>query len=93
MKILMKRYEEENLGHELIEIERRDELFLYMGKMDEDIPIESTRKYDYLFVYWVDKYITKIEGQGCTRIACINRGLFDMHAWMETPYEIPLWMV
>ena len=40
--MLMKRYEEENIGHELIEIERRNELFLYMGKMDEDIPIEST---------------------------------------------------
>ena len=59
--MLMKRYEEENLGHELIEIERRDELFLYMGKMDEDIPIESTCKAVYLFMDWVHKYITEIE--------------------------------
>ena len=42
---------------------------------------------------WVDKYITKIEDQGCTRISCINRGLFDMHPWKETPYETTLWMV
>ena len=46
-----------------------------------------------IFMDWVDKYITEIEDQGCTRIACISRGLFDMHVWKETHYEIPLWMV
>ena len=61
--------------------------------MDADMPIESTSKYDYLFMDWVDKYITKIEDQGCTKIACINRGLFDMHARKETLYDITLWMV
>ena len=59
--MLMKRYEEENLGHELIEIERRDELCLDMGNMDEKIPIESTCKGVYLFMDWVDEYITEIE--------------------------------
>ena len=54
-----------------------------MGNMAEDIPIESARKYDYLFMYWVDKYITKIEDQGCTKIACINKGLSDTHAQKE----------
>ena len=93
LQMLVKRYEEENLGQALIEIERKDEVFLAMGNMPEDILIESSSKDDYLFMDWVDKYITKIEDQGCTRISCINRGLFDMHAWMETPYEIPLWMV
>ena len=42
---------------------------------------------------WVDKYITKTKDQGCNRIACINRGLSDMHAWKETPYDTTIWMV
>ena len=61
--------------------------------MVENIPNESTNKYDYLFLDWVDKYITKIEDQGCTIIVGIYRGLSDTHAWKETPYDIPLWMV
>ena len=93
LQMLVKRYEEENLVQALIEIERKDELFLAMVNIVEDISIESASKDDYLFMDWVDKYITKIEDQGCTRIACINRGLFDMHAWKETPYETTLWMV
>ena len=66
---------------------------LAMVYINENMPFEAARKYCYLFMYWVDKYITKIEDQGCTKIACINRGLFDMHAWKETPYDITLWMV
>ena len=91
--MLVKIYEEENLGQALIEIERKDEVFLAMGNMADDIPNESERKYDYLFMDQVDKYITKIEDQVCTKIACINRGLFDMHPWKETPYQTTLWMV
>ena len=68
-------------------------MFLAMGNMAEGIPIESTSKYYYLFMDWVDKYITKIEDQRCTKIACINKGLFDIHDWKETPYDITLWMV
>ena len=89
----MKIKEEENSGQALIEIERKDEMLLDMGNMAKGIPIESTSKYYYLFMDWVDKYITKIEDQGCTRIAYINRGLFGMHAWKETPYDITLWMI
>ena len=63
-----------------------------MGKMVEDMPIESSSKYDYLMDE-VNEYITEMEDKECTRIACISRGLFDMHAWKETPYDIPLWMV
>ena len=40
LHMLVKRYEEENLGQALIENERKDEAFLYMGNMAEDIPIE-----------------------------------------------------
>ena len=42
---------------------------------------------------WVDKYITKIEDQRCTRITCITEGLFDTHAWKERHYQKPLWLV
>ena len=93
LQMLVKIYEEENLGQALIEIERKDQVLLAMGNMPEDIQIESESKDDYLFMDWVDKYITKIEDQGCSRSACINRGLFDMHAWKETPYDTNLWMV
>ena len=59
LQMLVKRYEEENLGQALIEIERKDVVFLAMVNMSEDIPIESERKDDYLFMDWVDKYILK----------------------------------
>ena len=45
-------------------------------------------------MYWVDKYITEIEDQGCTRIACISKGLVDMHTLKEKPdHELTLWVV
>ena len=86
--VLVKRYEEENIVQALIEIGRKDEVFLDMGNMAEDIPSESTRKDDYLFMDWIDKIITEIEDQGCTRIACISKGLSNTHASKETNYEI-----
>ena len=91
--MLVKRLDEENIGQALIDIERKDEVFLAMGNMVEDIPIESTRKYDYIFMDWVYKYITEIEDQGCTRNACISRGLVDMHTLKGKPHELPLWVV
>ena len=68
-------------------------MFLAMGNMAKEIPSESTKKYDYLFMDWVDKNIIEIDDQGCTRIACISGGLYGTHAWKETHYDIPLWMV
>ena len=70
--MLVKRYEGENIVQALIDNGRKDEVFLDMGNMDKEIPSESTRKYDYLFMYWVDKNITKIEDQGCTH-TCLER--------------------
>ena len=64
-----------------------------MGNIVEDILIESKRKIDYSFMNWVGKYITEMEDQGCTRIACISRGLFDMHTLKGKPHEMPLWVV
>ena len=93
LQVLVKIYEEESIVHALIDIGRKDEVFLAMENMAEDIPIESERKYDYLFMDWVDKYITKIEDQGCTRIAYINRGFLGMHTLKRKPHEFPLWLV
>ena len=41
LQMLVKRYEEENIGQALIEIERKGELFLAVGKMVGDIPYGS----------------------------------------------------
>ena len=62
--------------------------FLAMGNIVEDIPIESARKIDYPFMDWVGKYIIEMEDQGCTKIACIGRELFDMHALKGIHNEI-----
>ena len=48
-----------------------------MGKIVEDMPIESASKIDYPFMDCVGKYTTKMDDQGCTRISCIGRGLFE----------------
>ena len=77
----MKRNEEQNIVQAIINIERKDVLN------------ESSRKYDYLFMDWVDKNIIEIEDQGCTRIACISERLSDKHAWKEMRYCMPLWIV
>ena len=63
-----------------------------MGNIAKDMPIESSRKIDYPFIDWVGKYITEMEDQGCTRIACISRGLFDMYTLKGKPHKLPLWM-
>ena len=41
-------------------------------------------------MYWVGKNILEIEDEGCTRIACISKGLSDTHASKEKHYEITL---
>ena len=42
---------------------------------------------------WVDKNITEIEDQRCTRISCTSEALSDTYAWKETHSRNPLWMV
>ena len=42
---------------------------------------------------WVNKNITEIEDQRCTRIACTSEGLSNTYDWKETHYDNPLWMV
>ena len=54
--------------------------FLAMGNMAKDIPSESARKYDHLFMYWVDKNIIGIEDKRCTRIACTDEGFSNTYS-------------
>ena len=61
LQMLGKSYDEENIGQLLIDIDRKDEEFLSMGNLSEDIPIESTSKIDYPFMDWVGKYIIEME--------------------------------
>ena len=37
---------------------------------------------------WLDKYITKMESQGCTSFSSIYKELFDMHSSEERPHEV-----
>ena len=64
---------------------------LAMRYVDEYIPFELSSKGDYLFKDLVDKYITEMEDQGCTKLTCIGRELFDMHDLKERPHEPPIW--
>ena len=57
---------------ELVLPQKNIEESLSMGYINESIPFESTSKGDYLFKDLVDKYITKMEDQGCTKLACIS---------------------
>ena len=58
LQVLVKIYKEENIGQALIEIGRKDEVFLNRGNMDDEITGESTSRDNYLFIDWVDKNIT-----------------------------------
>ena len=93
LQVLVKIYEEENIGTTLIEIGRKDEVFLAMRNMDEDISSESTRKHDYLFRDLVTKNITEIEDKRCTTIACTSEGLSNTYDWEEMHSDNSLWMV
>ena len=51
-----------------------------MEDIDEKMSFESACKGDDIVNDLVDKYITEMEDQGCTKIACIDRELFDMNS-------------
>ena len=54
LQVFVKMYEEENMGQALIEIERKDELFLSFRKMDNHIQYDSVNKIPCSSIYWVD---------------------------------------
>ena len=57
LQVLMKRYEEENIGQALIEVEEKDEVFFSTRKMDDHTPYGSANKSAYSSIDWVDRDI------------------------------------
>ena len=53
--MLVKSYEEENIGQALIDVERKDEAFLSTTNMVDHIPYGSTSKIPYSSSDWVDR--------------------------------------
>ena len=63
---------------------------LPMGYIYENMPLEEEIKYFYLFIDWIDKYITGMEAQGCTSLARIYTKMFDMHSLKERIHDFPI---
>ena len=57
LQVLMKSYEEENIGQALIEVEGKDEVFFSTRKMDDNIPYGLANKSAYSSIDWVDRDI------------------------------------
>ena len=57
LQVLVKIYEEENMGQELIENERKDEVFLSLINKADQIPYGSENKILYSSIDWVDRNI------------------------------------
>ena len=55
MQVLLKIYEEANMVQALIEIERKDEVFLSLINMADQIPYVSKNKILYSSIDWVDR--------------------------------------
>ena len=74
----------------MVGCEKKDGDSLAREKVFEGMLIELKIKCDCLFMDWVDKYIAEMKDQGCTRLACIGKELFDMHILGERPHELPI---
>ena len=64
---------------------------LAMGDIDENMKLGSTNKGDYPFKDLVYKDIIETNDQICTKLACNDGELFDMHALKGIPHEILIW--
>ena len=72
-------------------IQKEIEESLAIGDIDENMPFKSASKGDYLYMDLIDKYITEMEDQGCTKLACIDREMFYIHSLKEIYHELPIW--
>ena len=54
LQVFVKSHDEEYFGQAHVGIQNRIEEFLAMVNMAEDIPRELARKYDHLFMDWVN---------------------------------------
>ena len=89
-QVFVKSHDKEYFGQAHVDIQNGIEEFLAMGNMTEDIPSESTSKDNNLFMDWVNKNITEIENQRCTRLlapvkGCLTHMLGKRHI-LKTPY-------
>ena len=64
LQVLVKRYEEDNFGQALIEVERKDKVFLYTRKRADHIPYVSENKIPYSYIDWVDRDIFGVKTLG-----------------------------
>ena len=82
LQVLVKEDTIEYIDHTLVSFQKY---------IQEDIPFIYTRKYTYLYNYWISEYIVGIETQGCTSVACKCKEIFLRHDLEEGPHEIPMW--
>ena len=55
LQVHVKRYDEENIGQALIEVERKDEVLFSTINMSDHIPYGSVDKIPYSSIDWVDR--------------------------------------
>ena len=64
LHVLVKSYEEENIGQPLIEVERKDEVFLSTKMRSYQIPYGLTNKIPYSSIDWVDRDTFEVKNVG-----------------------------
>ena len=71
--MLVKRYEEANFGQALIEVERKDEVFLSTRRRADHIPYVSENKIAHPFIDWVDRDIFGVKNVGPEEFNFFNK--------------------
>ena len=88
LHVLVKSYEEENIGQALIEVERKDEVLFSTINMSNHINYVSANKIPYSSIDWVDRDTFKLKKVGdeefnfCNKFFCCDRHYLDM--WEAT---------
>ena len=78
LHVLVKRYEEENIGQALIEVEGKDAVFFSTRKMDDNIPYGLENKSAYSSIDWVDRDTFGVKNVGgeefnfCNKFFIVN---------------------
>ena len=76
LQVLKKRNNNKDYGQALVLKDEEEKLA--MGEIDNGMTFKSSRKGTHLPMDWVDEYITELEVQGCTILACMGRIFMDM---------------
>ena len=75
LQVLKKRNNNKDYGQALVLKDEEEKLA--MGEIAKGMTFKSSRKGTHLPMYWVDEYMTELEVQGCTRLACNGRIFMD----------------